>query len=295
FQSETIAGKNPSTQISKSFPLICLFLIQNFLIALFYWISYARVNDPYISDTLTPVPFPISLIIPLLLVAAVIMIKRVLRLIQNEIETKTQLNSLRHVEELLHTIRAQRHNFSHELQVVYGLLEVEAFQEAREYIRGSMAEIAATSEIIKTDNLGITALLQTKTGLAEAGKIKFNIEVKTSLQDLPLESRDASIIIGNLIDNALDAVKGLIPEQRRVDIVLARDLAGYVIDVKNCGPAIKPELIEKIFAPEFSTKGEGRGMGLYSVKNLVEKYKGEIRVSSEPGCTCFRVLIPHRN
>ncbi|MFA5880871.1 MAG: Spo0B domain-containing protein, partial [Eubacteriales bacterium] len=82
------------------------------------------------------------------------MIKRVISLIQNEIENQIQLDSLRHVEELLQTIRGQRHNFSHNLQTIYGLLEVEAFQEAQEYIRGNMSEIAATSELIKTDNLG---------------------------------------------------------------------------------------------------------------------------------------------
>lgn len=52
-----------------------------------------------------------------------------------EIELKAQLDTLRQLEELLYTMRIQRHDFTHELQVIYGLLEIQEFQEAREYIK----------------------------------------------------------------------------------------------------------------------------------------------------------------
>ena len=223
------------------------------------------------------------------------MIKRVISLIQNEIENQIQLDSLRHVEELLQTIRGQRHNFSHNLQTIYGLLEVEAFQEAQEYIRGNMSEIAATSELIKTDNLGITALLQTKTGLAEAKQINLIININTSLRNLPLETRDANMILGNLIDNAVEAADEMPPQQRNVEVILSQDIEGYVFDVRNCGPPIEPELIEQIFDYGFSTRNEGRGMGLYSVKKLIQKYNGKIQVTSDSSCTCFKVSIPHKS
>lgn len=291
FKTDAFYQSIRSFKINKSFILICFFLTQNFLVALLFVFNYYWVSNRLVYDSLASVSIPVIIITAVLPVIAILMIKRVVELIQDEIETKTQLDSLRHVEELLHTIRAQRHDFSHELQVAYGLLEVEAFQEAREYIKNSMAEIASTSELIKTDNLGITALLQTKSGLAEAKKIKLNIHVETSLRDLPLESRDANIILGNLIDNALEAVLELPPEQRNVEVVLAQDMGDYFFEVKNCG-AIKQELADKIFAPGFSTKRAGSGMGLYSVGRLVKKYNGKIEVKGSEGTTVFRVNIP---
>jgi signal transduction histidine kinase len=293
-KSEMIGGKKQSFQISKSVPLISLFLAQSFFIALFYAANYVSVNDPSVRDTLTSIPFLAVSIVVILSAAAIIMIKRVLALIENEIETKTRLDSLRHVEDLLHTIRAQRHNFCHHLQAIYGLLEVKAFHEAQDYIRDNMSEVAATSELVKTDNLGITALLQTKTAMAEARKIKLNIEVKTSLQNLPPETSDVNIILGNLVDNALEAVNEMPLEQRTVEVILFQDLKGYIFEVKNYGPPLKPEIINKIFDPGFSTKGEGRGMGLYSVDRLVKKYNGNIEIIRSSSSTCFRVYIPHK-
>lgn len=290
FKSET----KKSYQMSKSFSLICLFLTQNFIIALFYIANYIGINDPFITKTLTSVSGPAIVIIIVLPVVAIFMIRRLVGLIQNEVETKTQLDALRHVEELLYTIRAQRHNFSHDLQVAYGLLEVEAFQEAKEYIRGSMAEIASTSELVKTDNLGLTALLHTKTGLAEAKKVKLHIQVETSLKKMSLEARDINVILGNLIDNAIEAVQQLPVEQRIVDVILSQDFKNYLFEIRNYRSPITTELIENIYDPGFSTKGPQRGMGLYSVKTLLRKYNGRIQAASDSYCTCFKVWLPQQ-
>jgi two-component system sensor histidine kinase AgrC len=221
-------------------------------------------------------------------------IKRIVALIENKITAKTQTETIRHLKELLYTIRAQRHNFSHELQVVYGLLEVNAFEEAKNYIKNSMSEIAATSELVKTDNIEITALLYAKTGLAEARKIELQIEVKTSFKQPPFESRDINLILGNLIDNALEASLELLPGQRKVVVIFSQNNQGYLLEVRNNGSLIPTELMEQIFEPEFSTKGKGHGMGLYTVKKIVQKYHGTIQVSSDSCDTCFKILIPHK-
>lgn len=137
--------------------------------------------------------------------------------------------------------------------------------------------MAATAELIKTGNLGITALLYTKTGLAEARKIDLQITVETSFQQFSQQTRDINFILGNLIDNALDAVKDQpVPER----------------EVKNPWPNIPSNVVDKLFAPGFSTKGEGRGMGLYSTQKLVQKYNGDIKVKGDCNGVCFKVIIP---
>lgn len=225
-------------------------------------------------------------------VITLVIIRQYTDFIRNEIETEAQLDTLRHIEELLNTMRIQRHNFTHDLQAVYGLLEVKEFQEARNYLKKSVNEVAATSELVKTDNMGVAALLYTKTGLAEARNIDLRITVKAGFRQLPLEVRDFNSIIGNLIDNAMEAVALLPAPERKVEVMICQDYRGYVVEVRNCGSSISPEVIANIFTPGFSTKGEGRGMGLYGVQKLVHKCNGDIQVKSDRDGTSFRVLIP---
>ncbi|HML32148.1 sensor histidine kinase [Sporomusa sphaeroides] len=275
----------------KSFFLVAgLMFVQSILILLLGWQYYMIYKDAVNFGM--PIHLSLILVNAAIPVITLLIIKQFTGFIRNEVETQAQLDTLRHIEELLNTMRIQRHNFTHELQVVYGLLEVQAFQEARDYLKKSVSEVAATSKLVKTDNLNITALLHTKAGLAEARSIDFYITVKTSLRQLPLEVRDINLILGNLIDNAMEAVAELPVPERKVEVMIWQDFKGYAIEVKNGGSYISSEVIANVFAPGFSTKGEERGMGLYSVQKLVHKYHGDIQVKSDCSGTSFQVVIP---
>jgi len=261
---------------------------QTLLIDFFCWKYYLAYADAFQA----PIHIYFVLINAILPLITMIIIRQLMVFIHREVEDKAQLDTLGHVEELLYTMRTQRHDFSHELQVVYGLLQVEEYQEARDYLKKSVTEVAATSELVKTDNLGVTALLYTKTGLAEARKIALHITVETSLKQAPLEGRDINVILGNLIDNAMDAVEQLPIPERRVSVIIGQNLEGYVLEVQNYGQPIPPDIIGKIFMPGVSTKGQGHGMGLYSIQKLVSKYNGKINVKSDNNGTSFHVVIP---
>jgi two-component system sensor histidine kinase AgrC len=274
--------------------LLCLaglLLTQSLLINFFCWNYYLNSADVF----QTSIHLYFILINALLPLTTMIIIRQFMAFIRREVEDKAQLDTLCHVEELLYTMRTQRHDFSHELQVVYGLLEVQEYQEARDYLKKSVTEVAATSELAKTDNLGVTALLYTKAGLAEARNIILHISVETSLQQVHLEAREINLILGNLIDNAMDAVEQLTVPERRVAVTIGQGLDGYVLEVQNYGSPISPEIIDKIFMPGVSTKGEGRGMGLYSIQKLVSKYNGKIRVTSDSDGTSFNIVLPESN
>ncbi|HZD59738.1 MAG TPA: GHKL domain-containing protein [Anaerolineae bacterium] len=286
---------NRSLKTEKSFNLVSLFLFYNLLVFVLLTLFYMSTGSGSVPKTIISVHSLLTLLIAILSMAMVIIIRRVLALIEDEAEAEAKLDSLQHVEELVGTIRAQRHDFGHHLQVAYGLLEVEAYQEAKQYIKNNVSEIATTLELVKTDNLGITALLYTKSGLAELKDIALGVRIETSLKHLPLESRDANIILGNLLDNAFEAASLVPVDKRHVTLTVSRNQEDYIFEVKNSGSPIDPELIDSIFTPDFSTKGEGRGVGLYSVKRLVDKYDGKIEVTSDSDYVSFRVYIPYKN
>jgi signal transduction histidine kinase len=94
----------------------------------------------------------------------------------------------------------------------------------------------------------------------------------------------------NLIDNAIDAMNG------RGELVVrtAAEFGGVLVEVRDNGSGIPPEIRDRIFDPFFTTKpvGEGTGLGLDTVYRIVQKHRGQVRVESQPGRTSFQVRLP---
>ncbi|MCW7480776.1 sensor histidine kinase [Leptospira kanakyensis] len=94
----------------------------------------------------------------------------------------------------------------------------------------------------------------------------------------------------NLILNGLEAMN------QKGNLMITTEQKGNKVEVKviDNGPGIPLEIQNKIFDPFFTTKdhGEGTGMGLGITKSIIEKHKGNIQIESEPGRTCFSVLLP---
>jgi signal transduction histidine kinase len=95
----------------------------------------------------------------------------------------------------------------------------------------------------------------------------------------------------NLIDNAIDAVKG----EGHITLRTARENGRVLVEVADDGPGIPEEVRARIFEPFYTTKDVGKGTGLgldISYRVVVEDHKGDIRVLSEPGETRFQVRLP---
>ena len=99
----------------------------------------------------------------------------------------------------------------------------------------------------------------------------------------------------NLIDNALDAMENLPPEQPKVLLVrTCAEPTGILVEIVDNGPGIPTDVQSRIFDPFFTTKpvGEGTGLGLDIVQRIIRNHKGSIRVESSPGRTAFQVRLP---
>ena len=94
----------------------------------------------------------------------------------------------------------------------------------------------------------------------------------------------------NLIDNAIDAMDG----KGELVVRTAMEFAGILVEIRDNGPGIAPEIQDRIFEPFFTTKtvGEGTGLGLDTVYRIVEKHRGHVKVESERGKTSFQVRLP---
>lgn len=132
---------------------------------------------------------------------------------------------------------------------------------------------------------------------------KNNIEVSLEAEAVEVAISEGELcqIMNNIILNALQAMPGngtLNMKVETVIIPLANDFAAepgkYIqFELRDNGQGMTPEVLAKVFDPYFTTKGRGNGLGLASVKNLVQKNGGAIKISSEEKIgTTVTILLP---
>ena len=194
------------------------------------------------------------------------------------------------LEDLNGTLRAQRHDFMNHLQVVFSLLELEDYKEASDYIERVYGDIRRVSRTLKTAHPAINALLAAKVGDCEARGVHVDLQIESPWAGLPVESWEMCRVLGNLIDNAMDAMKDA-PEPRLL-IRLSESVQSYTFVIANNGPMIQPSIAERIFQRGFSTKGEGRGMGLSIVRGIMESGGGRLMLASDERETRFEGTLP---
>ncbi len=196
------------------------------------------------------------------------------------------------LEQLNSTLRAQRHDYLNHLQVVYGLMELQEYEELEQYLRPVYKDMLKTSKALKTSKPALNALLKAKMDEAEGKGIDFYIEVKSDLKSLQTEDWELCKVLANLFDNAMTALEGLDGE-RKITLEISEDKESYCFTVSNNGPKIPEHMQEAIFRQGVtSKKGEGHGMGLYIVMNVIKTYRGSIRLKSEEEETSFYVSFP---
>ena len=194
------------------------------------------------------------------------------------------------LDDLNTQMRKQRHDFLNHLQVVYSPVDMGENAEATKYIETVYGQMHRLSAGMKTDKPAINALLQAKLGDAERRGVRMELDVTSRYAGLPMNDWEMCRVLGNLIDNAMDAMEGM--EGGRLVVELYEDIRSYGFRVVNNGPAIDPEVLPRIFNTGFTTKAAGHGLGLSIVKELVEDCGGEISVESAPGRTAFAGTLP---
>ena len=201
----------------------------------------------------------------------------------------------RALERLNSDLRAQRHDYLNHLQVVYGLMELEEYDELKNYLAPIYKGMMKTGKALKTKNPAVNAQLRAKMEEAESKGIDFYVEVTSDLSGLKAEPWELCKVLANLMDNAITALEA-IPSEKKLRVDIGEDRDSYRFSVANNGPAIPEELQESIFREGFTTKKEsGHGMGLSIVTQVLKTYKGTINLSSTEEETVFRIRIPKSN
>lgn len=190
---------------------------------------------------------------------------------------------IKNMNDILHEVKSQKHEFNNCLSVLYGLIYLGKFEESKKYIidmsGNSYKKIDSIEHIIETNHPVITALISMKKNKALECHIDMEIDIDLP-EELPFDFVNLSIIIGNLLDNAIEACEK-VPErdERRIELLIYNRLGYLMIEVTNT----KLESIKvknKDILGRFTTKSkdEDHGYGLGNVYHVVKQYNGTLDI-----------------
>jgi len=131
------------------------------------------------------------------------------------------------LKENLENLRAQRHDFVSHLQTIYGLIQLGRFQEAQDYIASVCREIKQPVLKLALSQPSLAALLQAKADQANSLGIKIQWEIKDSLDDLEIPPAELISIVGNLLDNSIEALADWPGEEKCILFRIFTTKKGY--------------------------------------------------------------------
>ena len=207
---------------------------------------------------------------------------------------RKRAEELTEMKQLTQALRAQNHEFMNKLHAISGLIQLEAYDGALDYIESITAPRQAMLQLIqeRIKILSVGGLLLTKHSKLTEKQVVFNIDEDSSLEALPeqMNEQEVTSVLGNLIDNAEEAISQ--QNDKRIHVGIFQDNRELVLTVSDNGPGMTDDQLERCFERGFSSKGEGRGYGLDIVKRIIDANSGEIQLSTQNGFT-VTVTIPY--
>jgi two-component system CitB family sensor kinase len=211
-----------------------------------------------------------------------------LRAVSGELDT---------VRSLTEVLRSRNHEADNRLHTVVSLIEIGRPEEAVEFATAELEVAQSLADRVTgaVSDPVTSALLLGKTAQAAERGIDLEIEAGTRAEDVVVSPGDMVTLLGNLIDNAFDAVAD--QPRKWVRVRLRGDRAGLDLTVEDSGPGLPAGLADRVFQRGWSTKrGDamiGRGLGLALVGQVARRYGGQVEVGRSPlGGASFHVAVP---
>lgn len=196
-------------------------------------------------------------------------------------EIKTSFDPL--LNDLMGKLRANEHEYKNHLNTIWSIVQISKPEEVREKVKEYIGNLVENNEVfskvIDVENTIVKAVLYNKAQRAEKLGIKYKYRVTSDLKNISLDNSELTVILSNLLNNAIEATSMI--KNKEIEVYIGEDEKYYTISVKNYTENMENENLYNIFKIGYTTKGEGRGYGLYNIKEIVEKNKGKIRISLE--------------
>ena len=198
------------------------------------------------------------------------------------------------------TLRAQTHEFANQLHTISGLLQLEEYDEVLRFVDGVRLSRSSLYDEV-TSRIGdatVAALLIAKASLATERGVEIRLDPESRVGKVyDGLARDLTTVVGNLVDNALDAAVSGGSEQPRVDVRVVQEDGAITVTVGDTGPGVRST--EDVFRQGYTTKANGdaaggRGFGLALTRLVCRRRGGDVTVHNheESGGAVFTATLP---
>ncbi len=192
------------------------------------------------------------------------------------------------VENMYRQTRGWRHDYHNHIQTMKAYLEMGKLEELGDYLNQLDEDLTTVDKVIKTGNTKIDAALNSKISLAKQKGIR--VEAKAIVpQEISISEVDLSLIIGNLMDNAVESCMKIEEEEKRFIRIYVDVLKGqlYLYIMNSVGDKLKRSGNKYL-----STKKGNHGFGLMRLDNVVKKYKGYLNRQDETDVFVTEIMLP---
>ena len=194
----------------------------------------------------------------------------------------------REVDNMYRQMRGWRHDYRNHIQAMKAYAASGDMEAIRNYLDSLEQDLTTVDTVIKTGNRMTDAILNSKISIARTKHIDVIADANIPVE-LGLSEVDLCIIIGNLFDNAIEASMTLPEDKRQIRVYMEVKNTQLYISFTNFTAQVKQMKIGNRFA---STKGDGHGLGLLRMDNIVERLSGYLNRNSEDGAFTTEILLP---
>ena len=190
------------------------------------------------------------------------------------------------IQNMYKQVRGWRHDYRNHIQNMKIQLAAGNYQGLDKYLSELAEDLNTVDTVIKTGNVMADAILNSKLSVAEKLNVRLNVKAAVP-QDLPMSDVELCAVMGNLLDNAVEACAALPEDERFIRVYIGRVKGQFYLSVQNSAGKVK-----KNGASYITTKqGENHGYGIFRIDRVVNKYGGYVNRQNEQGCFATEIMV----
>lgn len=193
---------------------------------------------------------------------------------------------VREIQNMYRQVRGWRHDYRNHINNMKIQLSQENYDGLSDYLNELADDLDTVDTVIKTGNVMADAILNSKLNVAEKMNVQLNVKANVP-ETLPMSDVELCSVLGNMLDNAVEAC-GTLPEEERFMRVYIGKLKGQLyLSVQNSAGKVRKEK-----GSYLSTKEGEHGYGLFRIDRVAKKYGGYVNRQNEEGIFATEIMIP---
>ena len=199
---------------------------------------------------------------------------------------------VREIQNMYRQVRGWRHDYRNHINNMKIQLSEGNYDKLSEYLRELADDLDTVDTVIKTGNVMADAILNSKLGVAEKLNVRLNVKANIP-EKLPMSDVELCSVLGNMLDNAVEACNSLPEAERFMRIYIGRLKGQLYLSVQNSAGKVRKEKDRYLSTKEdASSSTKLHGYGLFRIDRVAKKYGGYVNRQNEEGVFAAEVMIP---